>query len=99
MILSIAFFNDISRSSFQSYIQLLTILNTDILWNYEYNFIKSHFEFQFKDFINHWIRIESQPDNFINFSIFYKFGKDIAYRQVVPEFFFRIYPVCYWLFI
>ena len=43
-----SFFNDISRSSFQSYIQLLTILNTDILWNYEYNFIKSHFEFQLK---------------------------------------------------
>jgi len=80
-----SFFNDISRSSFQSYIQLLTILNTDILWNYEYNFIKSHFEFQFKDFINHWVRIESQPVSFINFSIFYKFGKDIAYRQVVPE--------------
>ncbi len=80
-----SFFNDISRSSFQSYIQLLTILNTDILWNYEYNFIKSHFEFQFKDFINHWIRIESQPVTFFNFSIFYKFGKDIAYRQAVPE--------------
>ena len=76
--------HDIARSNFQGYIGFLTIMNTDILYNYEYNFIKSHLEFQFRDFINHWLRVESQPTDFLNFNIFYKWGKDIAYRLDNP---------------
>ncbi len=76
--------NDIARSNFQGYLGFLTILNTDVLYNYEYNFVKSHLEFQFRDFINHWLRVESQPADFLNFSIFYKWGKDIAYRLETP---------------
>ena len=59
-------------------------MNTDVLYNYEYNFIKSHLEFQFRDFINHWLRIETQPSDFLNFNIRYKWGKDIAYRLETP---------------
>ena len=76
--------NDIARSNFQGYLGFLTVLNTDVLYNYEYNFIKSHLEFQFRDFINHWLRVETQPADFINFNIFYKWGKDIAYRLETP---------------
>ena len=76
--------HDISRSNFQGYLGFLTILNTDVLYNYEYNFIKSHLEFQFRDFINHWLRIETQPSDFLNFNIRYKWGKDIAYRLETP---------------
>ena len=76
--------NDIARSNFQGYLGFLTVLNTDVLYNYEYNFIKSHLEFQFRDFINHWLRVETQPSDFINFNIFYKWGKDIAYRLETP---------------
>ena len=79
-----SYFNDIARSNFQGYLGFLTILNTDVLYNYEYNFVKSHLEFQFRDFINHWLRVESQPADFLNFSIFYKWGKDIAYRLETP---------------
>ena len=79
-----SYFNDISRSNFQGYLGFLTILNTDVLYNYEYNFVKSHLEFQFRDFINHWLRVETQPADFLNFSIFYKWGKDIAYRLETP---------------
>ena len=77
--------NEISRSSFQTYLSILTILNTSITHNYEYNFYKTHLEFQFKDFINHWLRIESQPFDFLNLEVFYKFGNDIAYREEVPQ--------------
>ena len=76
--------NDIARSNFQGYLGFLTVLNTDVLYNYEYNFIKSHLEFQFRDFINHWLRVETQPADFINFNIFYKWGQDIAYRLETP---------------
>ena len=76
--------NDISRSNFQGYFGFLTILSTDILYNYEYNFIKSHLEFQFRDFTNHWLRFDTRPTDFLNFNIFYKWGKDIAYRLDTP---------------
>ena len=74
-------FDELARSNFQGYLNFKTIANTDVLYNYEYNFLKSHLDFQFKDFINHWLRVSSRPSNFINFSMFYKFGKDIAYRE------------------
>jgi hypothetical protein len=77
--------NEISRSNFQTYFSLLTILNTSITHNYEYNFYKSYLEFQFKNFINHWVRVESQPFDFLNLQVFYKFGKDIAYREEIPK--------------
>ena len=77
--------NEISRSNFQTYFSVLTILNTSITHNYEYNFYKSYLEFQFKNFINHWVRLESQPFDFLNLEVFYKFGKDIAYREETPK--------------
>ncbi len=76
--------HDISRSNFQGYLGFLTVLNTDVLYNYEYNFVKSHLDFQFRDFINHWLRVETQPTDFLNLNIFYKWGKDIAYRLETP---------------
>ena len=77
--------HNIARSNFQTYISVLTVLNTRITHNYEYNFVKSHLEYQFKDFINHWIRAESRPTNFLTLNVFYKFGKDIAYRIETPK--------------
>ena len=74
--------NDLSRSNFQAYIQVLTILNTDILYNYEYNFVKTHLDAKFEDFTNHWIRMSSQPTSFLNFSLFYTWGPDISYRDL-----------------
>ena len=76
--------HDISRSNFQGYLGFLTVLNTDVLYNYEYNFVKSHLDFQFRDFTNHWLRVETQPTDFLNLNIFYKWGKDIAYRLETP---------------
>ena len=66
--------NDLSRSNFQAYIQVLTILNTDILYNYEYNFVKTHLDAKFEDFTNHWIRMSTRPSSFLNFSLFYTWG-------------------------
>ena len=76
--------HDISRSSFQTYLSFLTIFNTNVTYNYEYNFVKSHLTYQFKDFINHYVRMSTRPSDYIDINIFYKFGKDIAYRTEVP---------------
>ena len=74
--------NDLSRSNFQAYIQVLTILNTNILYNYEYNFVKTHLDAKFEDFTNHWIRMSTRPSSFLNFSLFYTWGPDISYRDL-----------------
>ena len=74
--------NEIARSGFQYYIQLLTILNTDILYNYEYNFVKTHLDAKFEDFVNHWIRMSTRPFSFLNLSLFYTWGPDISYRDL-----------------
>lgn len=76
--------HDISRSSFQTYLSFLTIFNTNVTYNYEYNFVKSHLTYQFNDFINHYVRMSTRPSDYIDINIFYKFGKDIAYRTEVP---------------
>jgi len=74
--------NDLSRSNFQAYIQVLTILNTNILYNYEYNFVKTHLDAKFENFTNHWIRMSTRPSSFLNFSLFYTWGPDISYRDL-----------------
>ena len=75
----------IKRSSSQLYLQLLTIGDTNIFYNYEYNWKKSHLEYQFKDFINHFLRVSGKPLSFLDFNLSYKFGKDIAYREIIPQ--------------
>ena len=75
----------LKRSSSQLYLQLLTIGDTNIFYNYEYNWKKSHLEYQFQDFINHSLRIRGKPLSFLDFNFSYKFGKDIAYREIIPQ--------------
>ena len=75
----------LKRSSSQLYLQLLTIGDTNIFYNYEYNWKKSHLEYQFKDFINHFLRVSGKPLSFLDFNLSYKFGKDIAYREIIPQ--------------
>ena len=73
------------RSSSQLYLQFLTIGDTNVFYNYEYNWKKSHLEYKFEDFINHLLRIRGKPLSYLDFNFTYKFGKDIAYREVVPQ--------------
>ena len=75
----------LKRSSSQLYLQFLTIGDTNVFYNYEYNWKKSHLDYQFEDFINHLLRIRGKPLSFLDFNFTYKFGKDIAYREVVPQ--------------
>ncbi len=75
----------LKRSSSQLYLQLLTVGDTNIFYNYEYNWKKSHLEYQFQDFINHLLRIRGKPLSFLDFNFSYKFGKDIAYREIIPQ--------------
>ena len=75
----------LKRSSTQLFLQFLTFGDTNVFYNYEYNWKKSHLDSQFEDFINHYLRIGGKPLSFIDFNLSYKFGKDIAYREVVPQ--------------
>ena len=43
--------NKLKRSAFEAYFTVLTILNTDIFYNYEYAFYDSHLVSEFENFI------------------------------------------------
>lgn len=73
------------RSSSQLYLSFLTFGDTNVFYNYEYNWKKSHLNAEFQDFINHLLRVRGKPLSFLDFNFSYKFGKDIAYKEVIPQ--------------
>ena len=77
--------NNLKRSAFEAYFTVLTILNTDIFYNYEFAFYDSHLVSEFENFGNHYVRISSKPFDFINFQGGLGTGNEIAYREEIPQ--------------
>tara|TARA_B100000575_G_C23142184_1_gene665078 strand:+ start:551 stop:2779 length:2229 start_codon:yes stop_codon:yes gene_type:complete len=77
--------NFLTRSSSQLYLSFLTFGDTNVLYNYEYNIKKTHLDYSFRDFINHLLTIRGKPLDYVDYNLRYKFGKDIAYREVIPS--------------
>ena len=77
--------NNLKRSAFEAYFTVLTILNTDIFYNYEFAFYDSHLVSEFENFANHYVRISSKPFDFINFQGGLGTGNEIAYREEIPQ--------------
>lgn len=76
---------NLRRSSFETYLSLLTISNTDIFYNYQYDFFNTHLQSEFNDYISHYMRMSSRPFEFLDLRMGYAFGKDIAYREEIPQ--------------
>ena len=77
--------NNLKRSAFEAYISFLTILNTDIFYNYEFAFYDSHLVSEFENFKSHYIMISSKPFDFISIRGGLGTGNEIAYREDIPE--------------
>ena len=77
--------NKLKRSAVEAYFSVLTILNTDIFYNYEYAFYDSHLVSEFENFANHYIMISSKPFDFISIRGGLGTGNEIAYREEIPE--------------
>ena len=77
--------NNLKRSAFEAYFTVLTILNTDIFYNYEFAFYDSHLVSEFENFANHYVRISSKPFDLINFQGGLGTGNEIAYREEIPQ--------------
>ena len=77
--------NNLKMSAIQAYVTFLTIFNTNVFYNYEYDFYNSHLVSEFKDYINHYSRLSSRPFEFIDIQMSYAWGKDIAYREEIPQ--------------
>ena len=77
--------NILKMSAFQGYITFLTIFNTSVFYNYEYDFYNSHLMSEFKDYTNHYSRFSSRPFEFMDIQMSYAWGKDIAYREEIPQ--------------
>ena len=77
--------NNLKSSAFEAYISFLTILNTDIFYNYEFAFYDSHLVSEFENFKSHYIMISSKPFDFISIRGGLGTGNEIAYREDIPE--------------
>jgi hypothetical protein len=77
--------NNLKRSAFEAYISFLTILNTDIFYNYEFAFYDSHLVSEFENFKSHYIMISSKPFDFMSIRGGLGTGNEIAYREDIPE--------------
>ena len=77
--------NNLKRSAFEAYISFLTILNTDIFYNYEFAFYDSHLVSEFENFKSHYLMISSKPFDFMSIRGGLGTGNEIAYREDTPE--------------
>ncbi len=77
--------NKLKRSAVEAYFTVLTILNTDIFYNYEFAFYDSHLVSEFENFASHYIMISSKPFDFISIRGGFGTGNEIAYREEIPE--------------
>jgi len=77
--------NSLKMSAIQAYFTFLTVYNTNVFYNYEYDFYNSHLMSDFKDYINHYSRLSSRPFEFMDIQMSYAWGKDIAYREAIPK--------------
>ncbi len=77
--------DNLKRSAFEAYISFLTILNTDIFYNYEFAFYDSHLVSEFENFKSHYIMISSKPFDFMSIRGGLGTGNEIAYREDIPE--------------
>ena len=77
--------NKLKRSAFEAYFTILTILNTDIFYNYEYAFYDSHLMSKFKNFTSHYFRFTTKPFDFLNINGGIGTGNEIAYLEEIPE--------------
>ena len=77
--------NKLKRSTFEGYFTILTLLNTDIFYNYEYAFYDSHLISEFENFTSHYIRLSTRPFKFLYIQGGLGTGNEIAYREEVPE--------------
>ena len=69
-------------SAIQAYVTFLTIFNTNVFYNYEYDFYNSHLVSEFKDYINHYSRLSSRPFEFIDIQMSYAWGKAVSYTHL-----------------
>ena len=80
-----SFSNQLKRSAFEAYFTILTVLNTDIFYNYEYAFYDSHLVSEFEKFKSHYIRFSTKPFDFLNIQAGLGTGNEIAYREEIPQ--------------
>ena len=80
-----SFSNKLKRSAFEAYFTILTVLNTDIFYNYEHAFYDSHLVSEFENFISHNIRFSIKPFDFLNIQAGLGAGNEIAYREEIPK--------------
>ena len=77
--------NNYTDSKIEGYFTIASVLDSTLFYNYEYNFLNSYLDKEFKNFDNHRFTLSLKPFKFVDVISGFSFGKDIAFREEIPD--------------
>ena len=77
--------NNYTDSKIEGYFTIASVLDSSLFYNYEYNFLNSFLDKKFENYENHRFTLSLKPFKFVNIVSGFSFGKDIAFREEIPD--------------
>jgi len=79
------YLNNYTDSKVEGYLTIASVLDSILFYNYEYNFLNSFLDKKFENYQNHRFTLSLKPFKFVNLVSGLSFGKDIAFREEIPD--------------
>ena len=77
--------NNYTDSKIEGYFTIASVLDSTLFYNYEYNFLNSYLDKEYRNYDNHRFTLNFKPFKFVDFISGFSFGKDIAFREEIPD--------------
>ena len=77
--------NNYTDSKIEGYFTIASVLDSTLFYNYEYNFLNSYLDKEFRNYDNHRFTLNFKPYKFVDVISGFSFGKDIAFREEIPD--------------
>ena len=77
--------NNYTDSKIEGYFTIASVLDSTLFYNYEYNFLNSYLDKEFRNYDNHRFTLNFKPFKFVDVISGFSFGKDIAFREEIPD--------------
>ena len=77
--------NNYTDSKIEGYFTIASVLDSTFFYNYEYNFLNSYLDKEFRNYHNHRFTLSLKPYKFVDVISGFSFGKDIAFREEMPD--------------
>ena len=77
--------NNYTDSKIEGYFTIASVLDSTLFYNYEFNFLNSYLDKEFRNYDNHRFTLNFKPYKFVDVISGFSFGKDIAFREEIPD--------------